>query len=49
MYLRPWQAVFIVVAVTCVLTFAEIPRATWPTTAALSLALGASHAESPRT
>ncbi|MFO7276674.1 MAG: ferredoxin reductase family protein [Pseudomonadota bacterium] len=42
MYLRPWQAVFIVVAVTCVLTFAEIPRATWPTTAALSLALGAS-------
>lgn len=42
MYLRPWQTVVLVIAVTCVLTLAEIPRATWPTTAAVSLAFGAS-------
>src|SRR5690606_1009300 len=41
-YARAWQVVAGVTIVTCTLVLAEIPRETWLSTAALSLALGSS-------
>lgn len=40
-HLRSWHVVAGVALITCALVLAEIPRETWFTTAALSLALGA--------
>lgn len=40
MVTRPWQAVFVVVAVSCGLVLLAVPAATWLTTATLSLACG---------
>src|SRR5690606_16809563 len=41
-HVRAWQVVAGVTIVTCALMLAEIPRETWLSTAALSLALGSS-------
>lgn len=40
MYIRPWQAVLILVAISFVLAAAAVPAATWPTSATFSLASG---------